>query len=95
MNLTPNVPEVVAMTGKSVATESDLIEAGHALMDLGARAVLLKGGHLNGDTSTDILLQTGISGPTYCTSPRMQTRNARRGLAFTDHRTGLQRTECA
>jgi hydroxymethylpyrimidine/phosphomethylpyrimidine kinase len=45
--LTPNVPEVVAMTGKSVATECDLIEAGHALMGLGARAVLLKGGHLD------------------------------------------------
>jgi hydroxymethylpyrimidine/phosphomethylpyrimidine kinase len=78
--LTPNVPEVVAMTGKIVATESDLIEAGHALMDLGTRAVLLKGGHLNGDKSTDILLQKGISEPTYFSSRRMHTRN--------DHGTG-------
>jgi hydroxymethylpyrimidine/phosphomethylpyrimidine kinase len=78
--LTPNVPEVVAMTGKIVATESDLIEAGHALMDLGTRAVLLKGGHLNGDKSTDILLQKGISEPTYFSSRRVHTRN--------DHGTG-------
>lgn len=78
--LTPNVPEVVAMTGKSVATESDLIEAGHSLLDLGARAVLLKGGHLDGHKSTDILLQNGISEPTYYSSCRMHTRN--------DHGTG-------
>lgn len=78
--LTPNVPEVVAMTGKSVATESDLIEAGHALLDLGARAVLLKGGHLNGDESTDILLQKGVSEPTYFSSRRTHTCN--------DHGTG-------
>jgi hydroxymethylpyrimidine/phosphomethylpyrimidine kinase len=32
--LSPNVPEVVAMAGKSVATECDLVEAGHALMAL-------------------------------------------------------------
>jgi hydroxymethylpyrimidine/phosphomethylpyrimidine kinase len=78
--LTPNVPEVVAMTGKSVATESDLIEAGHALLDLGARAVLLKGGHLDGDKCTDVLLRKGISEPTYFSSGRMHTRN--------DHGTG-------
>jgi hydroxymethylpyrimidine kinase/phosphomethylpyrimidine kinase len=80
--LTPNVPEAVAMTGKSVVTESDLIEAGHALMDLGARAVLLKGGHLNGDKSTDTLLQKGISEPAYFSSGRMHTRN--------DHGTGVR-----
>lgn len=78
--LTPNVPEVVAITGKSVATESDLIEAGHALLGLGARAVLLKGGHLNGNKSTDMLLQKGFSKPTYFSSRRMHTRN--------DHGTG-------
>jgi hydroxymethylpyrimidine/phosphomethylpyrimidine kinase len=78
--LTPNVPEVIAMTGKGVATESDLIEAGHALMDLGARAVLLKGAHLDGDESTDIVLQKGISGPRYFSSRRTHTRN--------DHGTG-------
>jgi hydroxymethylpyrimidine/phosphomethylpyrimidine kinase len=78
--LTPNVPEVIAITRKSVASESHLIEAGHALLDLGARAVLLKGGHLSGDKSTDILLQNGISEPTYFSSRRIHTRN--------DHGTG-------
>jgi hydroxymethylpyrimidine/phosphomethylpyrimidine kinase len=78
--LTPNVPEVVAITGKSVATQSDLVEGGRALLDLDARAVLLKGGHVNGDKSTDILLQKGMSEPTYFSSRRMHTRN--------DHGTG-------
>ena len=57
--LTPNVPEVVAMTGKSVARKSDPIEAGHALPDLGARAVPLKGGHPHGDKCKDVLLRKG------------------------------------
>jgi len=78
--LIPNVPAVIAMTGKGVATESDLIEAGHPSMDLGARAVLLKGGHLDGDEPTDILLQKGISEPRYFSSRRTHTRN--------DHGTG-------
>jgi hydroxymethylpyrimidine/phosphomethylpyrimidine kinase len=78
--LTPNVPEVAAMTGKAVVTLIDLLEAGHALLDLGARAVLVKGGHIDGDECIDILFRKGFSGPKYFFSRRIHTRN--------DHGTG-------
>ena len=45
------------MTGKAVATPVDLLEAGHAFLDLGARAVLVKGGHSDGDECIDVLFQ--------------------------------------
>lgn len=78
--LTPNVMEAEALTGVSVRNAADLIEAGRRLLDLGAQAVLLKGGHLNGDECTDILLQKHAPEPLYFPAPRIHTRN--------DHGTG-------
>jgi len=54
--LTPNAPEAEALTGLPVETPDDLSRAGEALLKAGARAVLMKGGHVPGDTVTDILL---------------------------------------
>ena len=34
--VTPNALEATALTGKTIATDSDLLEAGYALLDLGA-----------------------------------------------------------
>ncbi len=53
--LTPNLPEVEALTGIAVRSVEEMLEAGRALQELGARNVLIKGGHLDGD-ATDILL---------------------------------------
>ena len=53
--LTPNLPEVEVMTGIEPRTVEEMSEAGRNLQELGARNVLIKGGHLNGD-ATDILL---------------------------------------
>lgn len=46
--LTPNVPEAEALTGLSIATLGDQREAAARLADLGARVVVVKGGHLAG-----------------------------------------------
>ncbi len=54
--LTPNAPEAEALTGLPVRSDDDLRRAGEALLRLGARAVLMKGGHLEGDRVTDLLL---------------------------------------
>lgn len=78
--LTPNVLEAAALTGKEIASDSDLLEAGSALLNLGVQAVLMKGGHLNGRESTDLLLRKGTSDPVYFSAPRIETRN--------DHGTG-------
>ncbi|SHI81872.1 hydroxymethylpyrimidine kinase / phosphomethylpyrimidine kinase / thiamine-phosphate diphosphorylase [Malonomonas rubra DSM 5091] len=53
--LTPNLPEVTAMTGIEPSNIDEMIEAGQNLQALGARNILIKGGHLDGD-ATDILL---------------------------------------
>jgi hydroxymethylpyrimidine/phosphomethylpyrimidine kinase len=52
--VTPNLHEVEQLTGIRVAAESDLRRAADALLALGARAVLVKGGHLDGD-AVDLL----------------------------------------
>lgn len=46
--VTPNVDELFALTGKSVASEEHRIAAAECLLDLGAEAVIVKGGHLEG-----------------------------------------------
>jgi hydroxymethylpyrimidine kinase/phosphomethylpyrimidine kinase len=44
--LTPNIPEAERLTGLRIASEADMREAGAQIRRLGARAVLVKGGHL-------------------------------------------------
>ncbi len=46
--LTPNVPEAEVLLGRSISSVEELQEAALALVELGARSVLLKGGHLAG-----------------------------------------------
>lgn len=54
--LTPNAPEAEALTGLTVATTDDLRRAGEALLAMGARAVLMKGGHVAGERVVDVLM---------------------------------------
>jgi len=53
--LTPNLPEAEALSGLPVETESDMERAARRLQEMGARNVLLKGGHLQGEP-VDLLL---------------------------------------
>ncbi|HEX2943789.1 MAG TPA: bifunctional hydroxymethylpyrimidine kinase/phosphomethylpyrimidine kinase [Rhodopila sp.] len=53
--VTPNLPEAEALTGQAIATEADMRVAASALLALGVPAVLLKGGHLDSSTVTDLL----------------------------------------
>ena len=71
--LTPNAPEAAALTGLTVDTPGDLQRAGERLMAMGARAVLMKGGHLPGDTVIDLLLTP--DGATRFESGRIVSRN--------------------
>ena len=54
--LTPNAPEAQALTGLAVETTEDLRRAGEVLLRLGARAVLMKGGHVPGERVVDVLM---------------------------------------
>lgn len=54
--LTPNAPEASALTGRPVETEADMRAAAQDLLALGAKAVLMKGGHIEGDHLVDLLI---------------------------------------
>ena len=65
--LTPNAPEAEALTGLTVADLDGQRRAGAFLIGLGARAVLMKGGHIPGETVIDVLVtetgETLLEGP--------------------------------
>ncbi|WP_309629143.1 bifunctional hydroxymethylpyrimidine kinase/phosphomethylpyrimidine kinase [Brevundimonas sp.] len=71
--LTPNAPEAEALTGLAVTDLDGQRRAGEALLALGARAVLMKGGHVPGDTVVDLLLTP--TGETLLEGERFDTRN--------------------
>ncbi|HYT10921.1 MAG TPA: bifunctional hydroxymethylpyrimidine kinase/phosphomethylpyrimidine kinase [Mycobacteriales bacterium] len=56
--VTPNLYEVEQLTGVKVAEEADLRRAAHAVLEFGAGAVLVKGGHLTG-APVDLLVTAG------------------------------------
>ena len=52
--VTPNLPEAEAITGMRLANKDDMLPAAKKIIALGAKAVLVKGGHL-ADTADDLL----------------------------------------
>lgn len=50
---TPNLPEAEVLIGREIGTLDAMREAAKAIVGLGARSVLVKGGHLAGD-ATDV-----------------------------------------
>ena len=71
--ITPNLPEAGELLGRPVTTRDDMPQAAADLLALGCRAVLLKGGHLAGDASDDLLLTTG--GATWLSAARHPGKN--------------------
>ena len=57
--LTPNLPEAEVLAGFSVRTEADMRRAAERLARLGPKAILMKGGHLEGDRVIDLLFHDG------------------------------------
>jgi hydroxymethylpyrimidine/phosphomethylpyrimidine kinase len=54
--VTPNLPEASLLTGRPVGTEAEMQRAGETLVQAGAGAALIKGGHLAGDELVDLLV---------------------------------------
>lgn len=66
--LTPNLPEARVLAGEG----GDRDALAGRLLDLGPRAVLLKGGHGDGPVLVDVLVQRGRA-PEHFEGPRMDT----------------------
>ena len=71
--VTPNVPEASLLTGLPVEDTDDLSKAGDALLEMGAYAALMKGGHLDTKSVVDVLVSE--EGANVMTGPRIHTRH--------------------
>jgi hydroxymethylpyrimidine/phosphomethylpyrimidine kinase len=72
--LTPNLAEAAALLREPIAkSEADMERQGAALLKLGPRAILMKGGHLEGDEAVDLL----VTESTICrfAAPRILSTN--------------------
>lgn len=71
--ITPNIPEAEALLGGSIRSVEEMAQAGRTLLALGPKAVLVKGGHMDGDVLVDVLVDD--QGVRCFDSPRQNTAN--------------------
>ena len=72
--ITPNLPEAAALLDEPIAGSEAAIESqGRRLLELGCRAVLIKGGHGEGAESVDYLVSADTT--IALAAPRVATRN--------------------
>ncbi len=72
--LTPNIPETEVLSGICIKSEKDIDAATKVIIDKGCNALLIKGGHIEGEEKTDRLYMKDRS----CTvfrSRTVETRN--------------------
>lgn len=70
--VTPNLPEAERLTGMMVRTPEDMCKAAELIRKMGAKSVLVKGGHLDSDP-IDLLLTD--EGPIFLQSKRIPVKN--------------------
>ncbi|HEC14179.1 MAG TPA: bifunctional hydroxymethylpyrimidine kinase/phosphomethylpyrimidine kinase, partial [Rhodospirillales bacterium] len=71
--VTPNLPEAEVLTDLVIGSLEAMEEAAWAILETGAQAVLLKGGHLDGETVTDVLVSA--EGAEVFEVPRIETKH--------------------
>jgi hydroxymethylpyrimidine/phosphomethylpyrimidine kinase len=71
--ITPNLPEAEILSGMTIGNIAEMQAAGERLLALGCRAVLVKGGHLRGETVPDLLVTA--RDVRVWESPRLVTRH--------------------
>jgi len=72
--VTPNLDEAALLVGHPLQGEADMEAAARQLLERGASAVLVKGGHLAGDTVSDLLVARGAQ-PHWMRAPRIASGN--------------------
>jgi hydroxymethylpyrimidine/phosphomethylpyrimidine kinase len=71
--VTPNIPEAEVLAGTSIRTLDDMRVAGRRILGLGPRVVIVKGGHLDGPESIDLVF--GSAGEFELRGPRLPGRH--------------------
>ncbi|WP_410962355.1 PfkB family carbohydrate kinase, partial [Salmonella sp. SAL4355] len=54
--VTPNLPEAEALSGRKIESLADARDAAQTIHEMGARAVIIKGGHRESSEIVDLLL---------------------------------------
>jgi len=57
--ITPNLPEAEVLTDQPIRSVADMARVAQILRGLGGQSILMKGGHLEGETLTDLLVSGG------------------------------------
>lgn len=71
--VTPNIPEVEILTSIRIKNDKDMIKAGFRILKMGAKNVLIKGGHLRDEFAYDVLI---TNDKIYrLNTPRIYTKN--------------------
>ncbi|MGH9409147.1 MAG: bifunctional hydroxymethylpyrimidine kinase/phosphomethylpyrimidine kinase [Vicinamibacterales bacterium] len=71
--VTPNIPEAEALTGQPIRSVNDMRTAARRIASFGARVVVVKGGHLDGDEVVDVVCTVDREFELH--GPRVQTRH--------------------
>lgn len=74
MLITPNLDEASLLVGQRLTCEADMHRAAEQLLAMGARAVLVKGGHLTGEVVSDVLV-TADGQVLWMRAPRVPSYN--------------------
>ena len=95
--VTPNLPEAEVITGESVESLEEMKRAGHIIYGMGPAFVLMKGGHLEEEASTDLLfngtewleyphqrIETKNTHGTGCTLSASLAANLAKGISMQD-----------
>jgi len=73
--VTPNLPEAAGLAGVQVATREDMFTAAGRILELGAGAVLVKGGHLSGANEAADLFVDAAGTTEWIRAPWVDTRD--------------------
>jgi hydroxymethylpyrimidine/phosphomethylpyrimidine kinase len=71
--VTPNLPEAESLVGFPLEDEASILEAAKRIVEMGAKAALVKGGHGTGEESVDVLYYRGPL--RHYRAPRIPTKN--------------------
>lgn len=71
--VTPNIPEAAVLSHMPIASLDDMHRAARAIRGLGPRTVIVKGGHLDGPRSVDVV--ASADGEYEVSRPRVATRS--------------------
>lgn len=73
--ITPNLSEAVVLTGDSIDDAASMTAAGNKILESGCGAVLIKGGHLEGNDMCDVLCIKGENTPYIYMASKISSKN--------------------